>query len=53
MAGEWRDYQTDKKYVGERWYEMTVGEIPVVLLARIGAHITEGPVVQYLSAEAT
>lgn len=37
--GVWTDFQTGKTYDGNRWHEITAGEIPVVLLAREGAAI--------------
>lgn len=32
--GAWIDYQTGKVYEGERWHNITAGEIPVVLLVK-------------------
>ena len=32
--GAWTDYQTGKVYQGERWHEITAGEIPIVLLVK-------------------
>lgn len=32
--GLWIDYQTDKMYIGARWYEIAAGQIPVVLLVK-------------------
>lgn len=32
--GEWIDYQTGKIYQGEKWLEITAGEIPVILLVK-------------------
>ncbi|HRH46288.1 MAG TPA: glycoside hydrolase family 31 protein [Pyrinomonadaceae bacterium] len=32
--GEWIDYQTGKVYQGEKWHEITAGEIPVILLVK-------------------
>ncbi|MFL6253676.1 MAG: alpha-xylosidase, partial [Pyrinomonadaceae bacterium] len=32
--GDWIDYQTGKAYAGERWQQITAGEIPVVLLVK-------------------
>ncbi len=36
---QWVDYQTAKSYEGGRWYNITAGEIPVVMLVRSGAAI--------------
>jgi alpha-D-xyloside xylohydrolase len=32
--GDWIDYQTGRTYAGERWQQITAGEIPVVLLVK-------------------
>lgn len=32
--GAWFDYQTGKVYQGEKWHEITAGEIPIVLLVK-------------------
>ena len=32
--GAWFDYQTGKVYEGEKWHEITAGEIPIILLVR-------------------
>jgi alpha-D-xyloside xylohydrolase len=32
--GMWIDYQSGRAYEGEKWYEIRLGEIPVVLLVR-------------------
>lgn len=48
--GAWVDYQTDRVYPGERWYEIAAGEIPVVLLVRSGAVIPHVAVAQSTSA---
>jgi alpha-D-xyloside xylohydrolase len=33
-TGTWIDYQTGKSFEGERWHDITVGEIPIVLLVK-------------------
>lgn len=33
-TGDWIDYQTGKVYQGEKWHEITAGEIPVILLVK-------------------
>ena len=35
--GTWIDYQTKKTYEGERWQEISAGEIPIVLLVKNGS----------------
>src|SRR5215218_11067424 len=37
--GTWTDYQTGETYQGSRWYGISAGEIPAVVLAREGAAI--------------
>jgi alpha-D-xyloside xylohydrolase len=32
--GMWIDYQTSKIYQGERWHNISAGEIPIILLVR-------------------
>jgi alpha-D-xyloside xylohydrolase len=32
--GTWIDYQTGKIYQGQRWYNIAVGEVPIILLVR-------------------
>jgi alpha-D-xyloside xylohydrolase len=32
--GTWIDYQTGKTFEGERWHDITAGEIPIVLLVK-------------------
>lgn len=32
--GDWIDYQSGKIYQGEKWHEITAGEIPVILLVK-------------------
>ncbi|MDT5271845.1 MAG: alpha-D-xyloside xylohydrolase [Acidobacteriota bacterium] len=44
--GDWIDYQTGKTYAGERWHQITAGEIPVVLLVRNHAAIPHVKVAQ-------
>jgi len=34
--GNWADYQTGRSYEGSRWYDITAGAIPVVLLVKDG-----------------
>lgn len=33
-TGEWIDYQSGKIYQGEKWHDITAGEIPVILLVK-------------------
>jgi len=35
--GNWTDYQTGRSYEGSRWYGITAGAIPIVLLVKDGA----------------
>ena len=44
--GDWIDYQTGKTYAGERWHQITAGEIPVVLLVKNHAAIPHVKVAQ-------
>jgi alpha-D-xyloside xylohydrolase len=44
--GAWIDYQTGKRYVGEKWQHIAAGTIPVVLLVREGAVIPHVPLAQ-------
>ena len=43
--GQWVDYQTGASYDGG-WHEIAAGEIPIVLLARVGAAIPRAAVAQ-------
>ena len=36
-GNDWIDYQSGKQYEGGRWYDITAGEIPIVMLVRNGA----------------
>ena len=47
--GKWVDYQTRKTYQGGGWRDMTVGEIPCVILVRKGASIPHIPLAQSTS----
>lgn len=44
--GEWIDYQTGRAYAGERWHQMTAGQIPVILLVRNHAVVPHVKVAQ-------
>jgi alpha-D-xyloside xylohydrolase len=37
--GAWIDYQTGRRYEGEKWHTVRVGEIPAVIMVRGGALI--------------
>ncbi len=37
--GKWVDYQTNNIYEGEKWYDMEMGELPIIILVKEGSMI--------------
>lgn len=47
--GLWTDYQTGKKYEGEKWHKISQGKVPIVILVRENAVIPQVEVAQCTS----
>lgn len=44
--GEWFDYQSNERYLGGQWLDITAGNIPVVLLVKAGSVLPKTKIAQ-------
>lgn len=48
-AGNWVDYQTGRKYEGEKWHSIGGGPVPIIVLVKSGAVIPHAKIAQSTS----